>query len=250
MPLRVVRGKGKPKAAPVRSGKAGKREAAAAEVAPGPVRRRRGKGPMSVREEILRHGGARGDRWYDAVARASEAFADDRERDAIRILRPVRAALPQAPSVRELLGVSLYRAGQYKAAAEELEVYAEITGEVDQHPVMMDCARALRQPARVQELWNELAEVSPSSELVTEGRIVLAGSLADNDRLAEAVAMLGRRASGTPKKIMPHHLRLWYALADLEERSGNLPRARILFDRIRRHEAGFADVAERLAALG
>lgn len=247
MPLRVVRGKGKPVAPTVRSGKAGKREAAASGTG---TKRRRGKGPMSVREEILRHGGARGDRWYDAVTRASEAFADDRERDAIRILRPVRQALPNAPSVRELLGVSLYRAGQYKAAAEELEVYAQITGEVDQHPVLMDCARAQRQPARVQELWTELAEVSPSSELVTEGRIVLAGSLADNDRLAEAVAMLGRRASGMPKKVMPYHLRLWYALADLEERSGNIPRARVLFDRIRRQEAGFADVAERLAALG
>ncbi len=50
--------------------------------------------------------------------------------------------------------------------------------------------------------------------------------------------------------MLPHHLRLWYALADLEERAGNIPRARMLFDRIRRHEAGFADVAERLAALG
>jgi tetratricopeptide (TPR) repeat protein len=236
--LRVVRGKGKPVAPPTRSGKAGKRDAAASGTG---TKRRRGKGPMSVREEILRHGGARGDRWYEAVARASEAFADDRERDAIRILRPVRQALPNAPSVRELLGVSLYRAGQYQAAAEELEAYAQITGEVDQHPVLMDCARALRQPARVQELWTELAEVSPSSELVTEGR---------NDRLAEAVAMLGRRASGMPKKVMPYHLRLWYALADLEERSGNLPRARLLFDRIRRNDAGFADVAERLAALG
>lgn len=203
-----------------------------------------------MRDEILRHGGARGARWYDAMANASEAFADDRERDAIRILRPVRRALPRAPSVRELLGLSLYRAGQYEAAAEELEVYAEITGEVDQHHVMMDCARALGNSKRVDELWAELAAVSPSSELVTEGRIVLAGSLADRDRLAEAVAMLGRRASGSVKKIQTHHLRLWYALADLEERSGNLPRARALFDRIRQNDASFADVAERLAALG
>ena len=184
------------------------------------------------------------------MARASEAFAEDRERDAIRILRPVRNALPDAPSVRELLGLCLYRAGQYKAATEELERYAEITGDVDQHPVLMDCARALGDPARVDVLWQELAEVSPTAALVTEGRIVRAGSLADRGRLAEAVELLSRRAAATPKKVLPHHLRLWYALADLEERAGNIPRARMLFDRIRRHEAGFADVAERLAALG
>lgn len=204
---------------------------------------------MSVRDEILRHGGARGPRWFDAMAKASEAFADDRERDAIRILRPVRNALPEAPSVRELMGLALYRSGQYRAAAEELERYAAITGEVDQHPVLMDCARALGDPDRVDELWRELAEVSPASALVTEGRIVRAGSLADCGRLAEAVEVLSRRAMSTPKRVQAHHLRLWYALADLEERSGNLPRARTLFDRIRRHDAAFADVAERLAAL-
>jgi tetratricopeptide (TPR) repeat protein len=168
----------------------------------------------------------------------------------VRILRPLAKAMPGAPSVRELLGLSLYRSGQYPAAAEQLEAYAEITGEVDQHPVLMDCARAQRDHDRVDELWRELAEVSPGAALVTEGRIVLAGSLADRGRLKEAIALLARRADTSPKKVQAHHLRLWYALADLEERAGNLPRARTLFDRVRRNDASFADVAERLAALG
>ncbi|MGZ4734218.1 MAG: tetratricopeptide repeat protein [Acidimicrobiia bacterium] len=203
-----------------------------------------------MRDEILRHGGARGDRWFVAMADASEAYGEGRERDAVRILRPLVKAMPGAPSVRELLGLALYRSGQYAAAAEQLAVYVEITGEVDQHPVLMDCARARKDFARVDELWRELAEVSPSGELVTEGRIVYAGALADRGEIREAIAVLGRRADATPKRVRPHHLRLWYALADLEERSGNLPRARTLFDRVRRADAGFADVAERLAALG
>jgi 1,2-phenylacetyl-CoA epoxidase PaaB subunit len=77
----------------------------------------------------------------------------------------------------------------------------------------------------------------------------VAGALADRGRVDEALALLGRRERPVSKP-RDHHLRLWYALADLEERAGNLPRARALFDRIRRHDAGFADVAERLAALG
>ena len=44
-------------------------------------------------------------------------------------------------------------------------------------------------------------------------------------------------------------MRLWYALADLEERAGDVPRARALFQQVRRYDAEFADVAERLAAL-
>lgn len=186
---------------------------------------------------------------YGQLLEAADAFAADRDRDALRLLRPLRAAVPASPSVRELLGLALYRTGQFRAAAKELEEYAARTGDVDQHPVLMDCYRAERKWGRVDELWRELADVSPSSELVTEGRIVLAGSLADRGRLGEAVALLDRRA-GEVKQVKPHHLRLWYALADLQERSGNLPRARALFDQVRRHDPAFADVAERLAALG
>jgi tetratricopeptide (TPR) repeat protein len=218
--------------------------------APAKRARRRPRGPVSVRDEILRHGGTRGDRRFQAMAEASEAYDEGRERDAVRILRPLMKAMPGAPSVRELLGLSLYRSGQYAAATEQLEAYVELTGEVDQHPVLMDCARARRDHDRVDELWQELAEVSPGAALVTEGRIVLAGSYADRGRLRDAIALLSKRADGTPKRVQAHHLRLWYALADLEERAGNLPRARTLFDRVRRHDASFADVAERLAALG
>ena len=58
------------------------------------------------------------------------------------------------------------------------------------------------------------------------------------------------RRGGTPNRVQDHHVRVWYALADLYERAGDLPRARELFLRIRRHDAAFADAAERLAALG
>jgi tetratricopeptide (TPR) repeat protein len=241
--LRVVRGKPVPAAKGKRTGRGTSEEAPR-------KARRRPRGPVSVRDEILRHGGARGDRRFQAMAEASEAYDEGRERDAVRILRPLVKAMPGAPSVRELLGLALYRSGQYPAAAEQLEAYVAITGEVDQHPVLMDCARARRDHDRVDELWRELAEVSPGAALVTEGRIVLAGSLADRGRLKEAIALLSRRADTSPKRVQEHHLRLWYALADLEERAGKLPRARTLFDRVRRQDASFADVAERLAALG
>ena len=126
---------------PARSGKAGKRDAAAA--VPG-TKRRRGKGSdVGARARscaTAAPGEIAGTTPSPAPPRPSPMTGSA---DAIRILRPVRQALPNAPSVRELLGVSLYRAGQYKAAAEELEAYAQITGEVDQHPVLMDCARAL-----------------------------------------------------------------------------------------------------------
>ncbi|MCZ7526048.1 MAG: tetratricopeptide repeat protein [Acidimicrobiia bacterium] len=203
-----------------------------------------------MRAEIQRLAGARAEPLHRRLIDAADAFAHDRVRDAIRILRPLRDELPDAASVRELLGLALYRAGRYGPAAKELQAFDDLSGSVEQHPVLMDCHRALGHYAEVERLWAELGEVSPGPELVAEGRIVAAGALADQGRVAEAIRMLDRRAGAEVRRAKEHHLRLWYALADLEERAGNLPRARLLFERVRAHAPDFADVAERLAALG
>ncbi len=227
--------------------------------APRPTRQRKARTTAPTRRRKLRKTEAgdelsriagRGARHAQIeLSRAAEAFTAGRERDAARVLRPLRDAYPDASAVRELLGLCQYRLGQYAAATKELEAFVELTNSVEQHPVLMDCARALGKHRRVEELWEELAAASPSGALVTEGRIVFAGSLADQGRLGEAIATLDRRG-GQPSRVQEHHVRAWYALGDLYERAGDLPRARELFLRIRAHDAGFADAAERLATLG
>lgn len=185
----------------------------------------------------------------DAVIRAARNLERGYERDALRMLRPLRDTHPGAADVRELLGLALYRLGRWAAAAKELEAYVNITGSTEEHPVLMDCARALKRYARVGELWEELRAASPGADVVTEGRIVAAGALADQGRLPEAIHLL-ERGPTAPRRTGFHHLRLWYALADLQERAGNLPAARSLFRRVSTQDPAFADVAERLAALG
>ncbi len=156
----------------------------------------------------------------------------------------MRDEVPDAPSVRELCGLIQYRLGNYRAAAKELEAFVQLTDSVEQHPVLMDCYRAQRRWRKLDELWEELLAASPSAELVTEGRIVAAGALADRGRVEDGIALLARKADDV-KRAKPHHLRLWYALADLEERAGHLAQARALFDRVRAHDPDFADVAAR-----
>jgi tetratricopeptide (TPR) repeat protein len=214
----------------------------------GRPRRRRRKAQSEVREEIIRLGGERGPSYYDQLMKAADAFARDHERDALRLLRPLRDALPESPSVRELSGLAHYRLGQYPAATKDLEAFAELTGSVEQHPVLMDSYRAQQRWRKVDERWRELTAASPGAEVATEGRIVAAGALADRGRIDAAISLLSKadKHVASPK---PYHLRLWYALADLEERAGNVPRARTLFHRVRREDPAFADVAERLAAL-
>ena len=86
-------------------------------------------------------------------------------------------------------------------------------------------------------------------ESVQAGRIVAAGALADQGELDRAIALLAP-TERAPARVREHHLRSWYVLADLYERTGDLPRTRALFARILRYDPEFADVAARLAALG
>src|SRR5262245_14697909 len=142
-----------------------------------PARRRRKRGPADVQQEIGKLAGRNANRALGTLMAAADAFSHDREREALRILRPLREQLPESPSVRELTGLVQYRLGNYAAAAKELEAYADLSDAVDQNPVLMDCYRAQHRWRKVEDLWNELAAVSPSAELVTEGRIVYAGAL-------------------------------------------------------------------------
>lgn len=205
-------------------------------------------GAADPRAELRRAAGERGDREYRRLREAAAAFEAGRYRDARRLLGPLAGQFPAAASVRELHGLTLYRMGEYEKAVKELETFAAMAGTTEQHPVLMDCYRAQARWPDVERLWDELRDVSPAGDLVTEGRIVMAGALADQGRLGDGLRLL-RRGPVEPKRPKPHHLRLWYALADLEERAGNLTAARTLFERIRRHDATFADVPERLGAL-
>ncbi len=97
--------------------------------------------------------------------------------------------------------------------------------------------------------WDELRRALAGADLVTDGRIVAAGALADQGDLSGAIRLLERAPAGR-KRPEDHHLRLWYALADLYERVGETPRARDLFERVARHDPEFVDVVERRRALG
>jgi tetratricopeptide (TPR) repeat protein len=206
--------------------------------------------PDDVLSEVRESAGPRrAGKLSDRLGEALTAFDADRYSEARAILAPLAIEMPAAASVRELLGLTLYRMERWKPAAGELEAYRTLTGETDQHPVLADCYRALRRFEQVDELWDELKAASPSPELMAEGRMVAAGALADRDRLSDAIELLERSLKST-KKVAPYHLRQWYALADLYDRAGEAPKARTLFTRIRDLDPAFADTVERLRTLG
>jgi hypothetical protein len=112
----------------------------------------------------------------------------------------------------------------------ELEAFRDLSGSTEQHPVLADCYRALGRHAKVVELWEELRNASPSAALVAEGRIVYAGSLADQGRLAEAASPA---SSGPPpaRHVRPRRparasRRRAAGPPALRHRRGRRPRAR------------------------
>lgn len=193
-------------------------------------------------------GGAKVERLEERLKDASRAFRRERFDEARRLLRPLAEAAPTAESVRELLGLTYYRMGKWKLAAGELEAFRDLAGSTEQHPVLADCYRALGRHAKVAELWEELRAASPSAALVAEGRIVYAGSLADQGRLDDAIAVLDA-AKPPIRKPQLHHLRVTYALADLHERAGDVPTARRLFGIVAAADPELGDVEARLRAL-
>jgi len=175
---------------------------------------------------------------------ASGEFADGRYRPAETKLKKLASLAPEVPEIHELLGLTLYRQEKWAAASKELELFREMAGSTEQHPVLADAYRAQRRWADVEELWVELREVSPSAALVTEGRIVAAGAQADQGDLNGAIRTLEKKWK-RPKKPREHHLSRAYALADLYERAGDSPRARDLFAWVAASNPYFSDAATR-----
>jgi tetratricopeptide (TPR) repeat protein len=205
--------------------------------------------PPAVAAELDEATGARyATAMADRLATAARAYERERFDDARRILRPLVDQAPGSAAVRELLGLTEYRRGRWRAAVKQLEAFRSLTGSVEQHPVLADSYRALGRHRQVDELWEELRAASPSAELVAEGRIVTAGSLADRGDIPAAIRVLekGRVNRNHPAE---HHLRQWYALADLYERAGDIPRARELFGRVAAADPDAFDVRGRLRAL-
>ncbi|NOX30234.1 MAG: tetratricopeptide repeat protein, partial [Actinobacteria bacterium] len=182
------------------------------------------------------------------VRDAASAFAAERFEDARRILKPMSSEQAHISDIRELYGLTLYRLGRWAEAIAELEVAAAMTGSSEQHPVRADAHRALGQHRAVADLWEELRQDHPDADVITEGRIVMAGSRADQGDLAGAIRILEQGPIRT-KSPKDHHLRLWYALADMYERSGDSQRARRGFERVEATDRGFADVGARLRSM-
>ncbi len=209
----------------------------------------RGELPPEVVDEVAQAVGATyAQRVLRRLSEATSAFERERWADARSTLSPLVKQYPDVVAIRELYGLVLYRMERWRQAAKEFEALRAVSGTLDHLPVLADCYRAMGRHGEVERLWDELRRGGTGIDVLTEGRIVTAGSWAETGRIREAIRLL-EEGPVSVRKPKDHHLRLWYALASTYERAGDVPRARGLFGRLRSVAPGFADVDQRLANL-
>ena len=99
--------------------------------------------------------------------------------------------------------------------------------------------------------YEEFCAMEPTTDVATEGRIVMASSLADQKKYKESIDLLIRAGAG---KILRNpsyrHVRLWYTLGDVLDRAGDIPGAREMFARVVVAEPEAYDAMSRLEDLG
>lgn len=191
----------------------------------------------------------RGARLSERLAMASEALDRERYDEARRIASSIAKEAPDIAAVQEVLGLASYRLGRYKQAAKALETAHELHPDPAMLPALADCYRAMRRWAAVDRVWRQIREISPAQEIIAEGRIVAAGALADRGDLPGAIDVMAS-ATKPPKRVRAHHVRQWYVLADLYDRSGDPINARRWFTAVANQDPDFADVTDRLRSVG
>ena len=184
----------------------------------------------------------------DRLQSAQNSLERERFSEAKRVARSLVKEMGGVAAVHEVIGLASYRLGQWRDATAALELARSIRPRVEDLPVLADCYRAQRRWQEVDEIWTELKQFSPSQEILSEGRIIYAGSLADRGDLYGAIAVM-MRSTSTPRRVRDHHLRQWYVLADLYDRAGNVQKAREFFKRVAAVDSEFSDVKSRLAQL-
>jgi tetratricopeptide (TPR) repeat protein len=212
-----------------------------------------GREPLHLSDEIARelHATARPGKGGIAVkvfGQAAGAFDAGDYDEAIRLGEQAKHIALRAPTVRELLGLAYYRGGRYAQAARELSAFRRISGSAEQNPVLADCYRALARPARAVELCDEVDARSVAVATLFESHIVAAGALAEMGRLDEAIRRL-EALELDPETAEEHHLRAWYALADLLERRGRFTQARRLFEAVAGADPEATDAPLRVRRL-
>jgi hypothetical protein len=175
-------------------------------------------------------------------------FSDERYRAAAARLREAKALSPRAATIRELLGLSAYRAELWEEALRELRTFRRLTGDTSQMPAEMDALRALGRPADVDKTWQLFKELGGARDVELEARVVYASHLLDQGKVKPAwdVIKPGRLVASAGEA----ELRSWYVAAKVALAAGDRETARTITAAISKQAPSLEGLEELQTAVG
>jgi hypothetical protein len=208
-----------------------------------------GQLPGWVRDEVNRS--TPKDRREPALHLLSQGvseFADERYRAAAARLREAKALAPRAATIRELLGLSAYRAELWEEALRELRTFRRLTGDTTQMPAEMDALRALGRPADVEKTWQLFRELGGPKDVELEAKVVYASHLLDQGKVRPAWEVIkpGRLVASAPEA----ELRSWFVAAKVALAAGDREAAQRLTKAISKQAPALPGLEELQAAIG
>jgi tetratricopeptide (TPR) repeat protein len=207
-----------------------------------------GQLPKWVRDEILRS--TPKDRRQPAIthlSKAMELFADERYPAAAAELRKAKELSPRSSTIREMLGLSAYRSGNWDEALRELRTFRRLTGDLIHYPVEMDSLRGLGRDDDVIKAWESLQGYDISATINHEARVVYASFLLDQGRARDAWPVIKpSRLVATPTQ---GELRRWFVAARVALEAGDKEAARRLVAALDSQELDFDGVDDLRRAL-
>ena len=202
-----------------------------------------GQLPKWVRDEIMRSTPKeRREPALHHLAKAMELFADERYPAALNDLRKAKTLSPRSATIRELLGLSAYRSGQWEEGLRELRTFRRLTGDLIHYPVEMDCLRGLGRDDDVVRAWDRFLEFEVSPMVNHEARVVYASYLLDQNRPRDAWPIIkpGRLVASPTEG----ELRRWFVAARVALAAGDQDAARRLVAALDEQELDFEGVDE------
>lgn len=205
--------------------------------------------PRWVRDEVTRTAPkARREPALIELGAGVDAYAAGRFGKARDHLKRAKELAPQAATIRELLGLSMYEMEQWQPALSELRTFRRIAGDPVHMPVEMDCLRALGRDRDVENTWDRFRKLDAPREVQDEVRVVYGSHLLEHGRVREAwkVVEPGRLVASPSGSTV----RRWFVAARIAVAAHDERSARKLIKAIADQDEDFPGLLELRSQMG
>jgi hypothetical protein len=204
--------------------------------------------PSDVRRELRALQDVTAERVAGHLVAAGQ-LVDEDPTAAYEHAKAAKALAGRIGAVREAVGVTAYRAGDFAVALAELKAARRITGLPDHLPLLADAERALGRPDRALAYAADPDRARLDRAARVELAIVVSGARRDLGQPDAAVlALQGPELDSDA--VEEWTIRLWYAYADALLAAGRTDEAVSWFTAVATvDEDGETDADERLAGL-